>query len=119
MAAQSQKNVKQADAYLITKNKQKFALEIELSAKWDRKLDQFVLSSLSSMNKSEANPEPVDSIIIATDSKAIIKRYKQAFKPGATLPIWTKNDRGFWSIQKQIEINNDHEGKILWVELNI
>ena len=98
LAEQSAKNIKQPDVLWVTKDNQRIGVEIELSAKWDRKLDQFVLSCIESMKP----PAKVDIIALITNSPAIEKRYIAAFTPGARLPVWSKNERGFWS-QSHIE----------------
>lgn len=67
----------------------KAGVEIELSAKWDRKLDQF-LSSIGNALKNET----YQVFIIFSDSPALLNRYQLAL----TKPIkhWVKDDRGHW-----------------------
>jgi hypothetical protein len=112
LLAKSNKDVKQPDIIWVKKNGQRIGVEVELSAKWDRKLDLFVKSSLVSIS-TDAHPiNKVDTILLVSDSKAIIKRYRDAFTPGAEFGLWAKNDRGFWTETKKIKVPPWAEGKI-------
>jgi hypothetical protein len=115
LAAKSAKGVKQPDVLWIRSDGTRMGIEVELSAKWDRKLDQFILGCLESLEKNTAKPKPneVDSIALVSDSKAILRRYAKAFEPGQDLVIWEKNERGFWSQQGTIPVPKTIEGKIL------
>jgi hypothetical protein len=114
LAAKSEKGVKQPDVLWINETGQRIGVEVELSAKWDRKLDQFVLSCITSMLNS-ANPvNKVDTVAIVSDSKAIIKRYKEAFTPGAKLGLWAKNERGFWAQTNTYLVPLTTERNIVW-----
>ena len=114
LAAKSAKGVKQPDVLWIKPDGKRMGIEVELSAKWDRKLDQFVLGCLQSLRKNPDSPKPneVDSIGLVTDSKAILRRYTKAFEPGQPLVIWEKNERGFWSQKNTIAVPKEFEGKI-------
>lgn len=114
LAAKSEKNVKQPDILWIEKSGQRMGIEVELSAKWDRKLDQFVFGCLKSLSDDAQPMQKVDVVAVISDSKAIIKRYKEAFSPGSKIGIWTKNERGFWSQTREIEVPKWVEGKIVW-----
>lgn len=114
LTAQSQKGVKQPDVLWIRQAGKRMGIEVELSAKWDRKLDQFVMSCLLSLQKSTpSKPNEVDEIAIVSDSKAILRRYSKAFEPGENLAIWKKNDRGLWVQEEIIKVPAWVEGKIL------
>ena len=115
LAAKSQKDVKQPDVLWIDNTGQRIGIEVELSAKWDRKLDQFILSCLTSLktNSNEYKANQVDMVALVSDSKAILKRYMDSFKPGAPLTIWQKNDRGFWMREKTIKVPASAEGKVI------
>lgn len=111
MAVQSAGGVKQPDVFWVTSEGKKLGVEVELSAKWERKLDQFVLACLQSMQKNSTLQ--VDHIALVSDSKAIFTRYQAAFKSGAKLPIWEKNARGFWSIKETKSVPEWAEGRLL------
>lgn len=102
LAAKSEAGVKQPDVLWIDGKGGRTGIEVELSAKWDRKLDQFVLGCLKSLKPDQANS--VDSIALISDSKAIVSRYGKAFKPGQDLPIWGKDSRGNWLVTKTIQV---------------
>ena len=96
LAAKSDKETKQPDVIWITKDDKRIGIEIELSAKWERRLDQFVNSCMISMSTSAHETNQVDQIYLVSDSKAILTRYSAAFTAGSKFNRWTKNDRGFW-----------------------
>lgn len=89
-AAKSEKNVKQHDIIWICDNGEKIGIEVELSAKWARKLDEFVLSCIKSIKNIKVN-----QIYIVTDSKAIQNRYAVAFEVGHIFGKWEKSELGF------------------------
>ncbi len=41
---------------------------------------------------------------IVTDSPAIARRYEAAMQPGVDLPIWKKNQRAHWEVEKVIPV---------------
>jgi len=113
LAAKSEKEVKQPDILWMAANGSRMGVEIELSAKWDRKLDQFILKCIISMSQDAHPVNKVDSVILVSDSKAIVKRYSEAFSPGQDLWIWDKNERGFWSQTIKKTVPEWVKGKIL------
>jgi len=99
LAAKSERNVKQHDAIWIKTEGSRFGIEIELSAKWDRKLDEFVLGCLQSVQS-----KAVAQVLIVTDSKAIQSRYRAAFAPGATYSVWERDARRYWQPVREAEV---------------
>jgi len=93
-AQKSDKNRKEHDAIWILQNDEKLGVELELTAKWERDLDDFVRKCVLSVAKKQ-----VDKIGILSPSQAIIDRYKFALKKGANYHIWEKNDAGRWRIE--------------------
>lgn len=77
-------------------------VEVELSGKWGRILDNFVHSTIQALRNQ--NVHGYDSIIIMSDSPAILARYQAAFQPGTMLNIWIKDKRNHWVVDHQIEI---------------
>jgi len=95
---------KRPDVTWITNSGLRLGIEIELSAKWDRDLDQFVLAIARAL-KSDGNDKPsYNRFVIISDSPAIIKRYRAAIQPDAPLSIWTKSSRGHWEIINSIKV---------------
>jgi hypothetical protein len=82
------------------------AVEIELSAKWDRKLDEFVLAIVRALqSKDLQTPARFSRFAIVTDSKAILKRYQEAMTPGAKLTYWKKDGAtGRWVTTGAVDV---------------
>lgn len=107
-AAKSKKSVKQHDIIWIMPNGSRRGIEIELSAKWQRKLDQFILSCILSIKSGN-----VDIILIVTDSKAIKRRYQAAFEVGKHFGQWDNPERGFAKRTGTYEVPDYMEGKVI------
>lgn len=122
-ATASQAGIKQHDVIWITE-KNRIGIEVELSAKWDRKLDMFVTASLKSLGLIRyGTPIPeekkVSSIILLTDSDAIVKRYASAFKPGNTIPFWSKNKYGKYETNQSLEISDKITGRFMVKKIDL
>lgn len=102
--------LKRPDAVVVMHD-HKIAVEIELSAKWDRDLDQFI-SGMIALLAEEDESSRVDGFIILSDSKAIIERYKQAIQPGTQLRLWEKDQMGKWVNRRFFEIEPDFCKKV-------
>jgi len=113
LSAKSEKNMKQPDVLWILAEGMRMGIEVELSAKWERKLDEFVYSCIKALKRTQEHEPQFDFIGLMSDSRAILKRYTEAFKPGSPLVIWKKNDRGFWSQDKTVKIPEWVDGKII------
>ena len=74
------------------------AIEIELSAKWDRRLDEFVRGLLRSLNPYGRFPPKYVECLIVTDSPAIKRRYEAAMSLGAPLKTWEKKSSSQWVV---------------------
>jgi len=108
MAVQSERNVKQHDVIWIQPDGSRYGIEIELSAKWERKLDDFILGCLQSISKKS-----VSKVIIVTDSKAIQSRYRAAFAAGATFSVWERDNRRYWHPVKEVTIPEELSGRVV------
>ncbi len=64
-------------------------VEIELTPKWGHKLDQFVTNIIDDIQAGRLH-----NFLVISDSKAILKRYKEAFTPGKKVARWQKNKVG-------------------------
>lgn len=70
-------------------------IEIELTAKRDRELDNFVLGCCQSMLTAEnENYDP--ALHIYSDSPSLIRHYKQRLAPNAAFHSWTRNSSGHY-----------------------
>jgi hypothetical protein len=115
LAAKSQLGEKQPDALWIRAgSKERIAVEVELTAKFQRKLDDFVWGIVTGLSQIGDKPPRFDRCIIASDSPAIIKRYKEAFRPGATVNRWKKDAQSHWKIDRSEKVPAYIWDKMLW-----
>lgn len=82
----------------------KMGVEIELSAKWDRRLNEFIFGIARALQHKTDKPAEYQRFAVVSDSPAIIRRYQAAMEPGADLPIWKKNQRAHWEVEKVIPV---------------
>lgn len=94
LAAQDELGQKRVDVAWI-KNTIKIGVEIELTKKWERDLDDFVLKIITAIQSRKYS-----QFIIFSDSPAIIAGYSSAMKAGSPLKIWKKDQKGFWKVEK-------------------
>lgn len=92
--------VKRPDVVWHCRDGQAIAVEIEITSKWGRKLDEFILKINGSIHKYSAG------CVVFTDSPAIHKRYAEAMASGASVSTWEKDDRGYWRIAGTQEIES-------------
>lgn len=64
-------------------------IEIELTPKWNYKLDLFVTDVLDDIQFQR-----IDGYIIVSDSRAILERYSKAFRPSNKVKIWKCSGKG-------------------------
>lgn len=69
--------------------KELYGVEVELTPKWNYKLDQFVTDILDDIQFQRIN-----GYIVISDSRAILDRYKEAFRPGNKVKIWKNSEKG-------------------------
>jgi hypothetical protein len=113
MQARSQSGVKNPDVAWIFPDGRKVSVEVELSPKWERDLDTFVHSSLLSLSNKTGHAR-FDELLVVTDAPAILKRYQEAFKPGAKFWTWKKNDAGRWITDDQKTVPDWTVERIKW-----
>jgi hypothetical protein len=86
---------------------------MELSGKWDRRLDEFVSGVITALSPAtDGRPARFDRFIVITNSDAITKRYEAAFAKGAHVRLWRKNSRGVWEVSEVNEVPDWLRGKI-------
>ncbi len=95
---------KRPDIIWIAKSGTRLGIEVELSAKWDRNLDDFILKIINGLSQRQGLTSEFDRFIIISDSTAIINRYKMAMHPTASFNVWLKNNRGHWVIDKKYQV---------------
>lgn len=93
--------VKRPDVVWIWPDGTKRAIEVELSAKRNVDLHEFIYRVVMSLNVPDRHLGRFDSYTIYTDSKAIHERYKAAFAVGSKYPIYLRN-----KVSKRREISS-------------
>ena len=108
---------KEPDAVLTEKESgYTYAVELELSAKTGRRLDEFV-HGLSVLLHPESGD--YDHAIIGTTSPAISARYRARFREGEKMPIWKRDERGRPYLAATDVMPAWIEKKIIWNEVSL
>lgn len=111
----SQENIKQPDAVWLHADGSQTAIEVELSAKWGRDFDQFLHKCLLSLaSGQEGAPPRFSRIAVASDSPAIIDRYKSAFAAGQRYSLWKKDDSRHWVVCGEKSVPAWVQSKVLF-----
>lgn len=116
LASRSQANQKQPDIVWLS-DSGKTAIEVELTSKWHRDLDQFVRSTLISLAGTAELPARFDQVLIFSDSPAIRSNYRAAFTPGAMYGVWTKDAQRKWFKKEQKMVPEWSAKKIQFKEI--
>lgn len=117
LSAFSKAGVKQPDSVWMFPGPEKgivtsCAVEFELTSKWSRDLDEFVLKVLRALGLLGGGVPTYPMFAILSDSQAIICKYREAFKPGATFHLWKKNERRVWVQTSAHKIPPEVNGRI-------
>lgn len=100
-----QAGYKRPDVTWVLPSGDKIAIEVELTQKWERDLDMFVLAIIQALMKGENGTKPrFMRFGIISDSPAIIKNYKKAMQKGEKFKEWMKNENGKWVVKKEWSI---------------
>ena len=104
-AARSVRGAKKPDVVWFGKERQRIGVEIELNAKWDRRFDEFVSSTITALSPSaEGAPARYQQFLVVTTSPAIALRYAAAFEPGTPLRIWRSVSKSEFVVDRTIEV---------------
>lgn len=115
MAAMSKKGVKQPDILWLMNGK-RISIEVELSLKTNREFDQFISATVDSLSADSGRPPRFDSMILMTNSRAILKKYSSAFETGMSFNVWERigdGNNSSWKIVDKRMIPIDFDGKVL------
>jgi len=105
LSARSAPGTKQPDVVWFTKKGERIAIEVELTAKWDRRFDEFVARVIDALSTGQEGEKPrFDKFAVMTTSKAIATRYSAAFQPGASLKVWRSTTKGTSTVEQVIEV---------------
>lgn len=111
MVVKSEAGVKQPDV-MWWQGDTLIAVEIELSAKWERDLDEFVERCLLSLEARNGQPARCHQVALISDSPAILKRYKAAFAPGASYGRWKRDDSRHWRQVAELKVPEWISGRV-------
>lgn len=114
LAALSLADVKQPDIIWINSNNKRIAVEIELSQKRKRELDEFVRKTCLSLIAKLDKPSRFDFVFIYSDSQAILDNYNEAFEIGKETNKWEKDETRHFKVNGFFTIPESIDGKIKW-----
>jgi len=97
------RGIKRPDVVWITTSGLRFAVEVELTSKWARHFDDFVVGVVTALDDSSC-PAAYDRFAIISDSKALLARYREAMTSGKPLHYWRKDSGGKWMIGRKSKI---------------
>lgn len=104
MFAEGKKDEKRPDVIWLHRSS-KIGIEVELSGKRERELDQMVQRLINSLRTNEDQAVFLSEAVIVTTLKEIATRYKKAIQPGQPLMIWEKNKvSGKWEAKKKTTV---------------
>jgi hypothetical protein len=115
LAEQSRKGEKIPDGVWIMPDCRKLAIELELTAKFKRRLDDFVWGVILSLS---GDPPRFDGCVVVSDSQAILSRYKAAFKPGQKVARWERDKQSHWRIREWEDVPQWVQSKLIWLPLS-
>lgn len=88
--------VKRPDAVWTEDDMSKIAIEVELSGKFDRDLDDFIHKLIEALYYDGIGTGRYGRFFIFSDQQKLLDRYKGAMQPGAPLSVWAKSARNRW-----------------------
>lgn len=96
--------VKRPDAVWVEDDSSRTAIEVELSGKWERDLDDFIHKLMEALYYDGIGTGRYSRFFIFSDQQKILDRYKEAMSPGATLSVWEKSARNRWERHEKREV---------------
>ena len=103
---------KRPDVKWVLRSRQRLGVELELSPKWSRDLDQFVYSIWQSLVPNNTGVARFDRYVLVTDTPSIFERYQQHFRPNAVVTTWAKDANGKWKDNGELRLPADVSAKI-------
>lgn len=85
-----------------------YAVEIELTAKFDRRLDEFVGRCCNALATDQYN-----LVLVLSDSAALLERYRRAFCPGAKYGLWRRGESRHWHRVEFAEVPAEVSGRVM------
>lgn len=109
IAQRSARGIKHPDVVWISDDGTQIAVEIELTAKWGRNLDEFIGGCLTALER-----RGFSAIVVCSDSPALLTRYKKAFQSGSPFHIWDKDAQRKWRVKEIKTVPQSVEEKMVW-----
>lgn len=122
--SQSLSGIKQPDAIWTiatpAKNLQ-VGVELELTAKKDRELDQTILALLKAVQPEigSALPGPLDAVVLLSHSQAILDRYRRVLAPGASLTIYERDSSRHWKSAGTTKVPDWTKGRFFFEKVEL
>jgi len=88
-------------------------VEVELTQKKGRELDNFVMGCCNSMLRAEALGQEV-VLHLYSDSAALLRHYKQRLAANAQFKSWKRNTSGHWVEDKDWEVPERHAANMFF-----
>lgn len=117
MNRKSESGIKQPDVVWVNNGK-KYAIEVELTGKWKRDLNMFVMAVLRALLPTKGGEIIYAGCFILSDSEAILARYKTAFRHGSVHDSWQKNTTRHWVKNGTFTIPKGIEEKLAWRKID-
>lgn len=105
-APPAETRLKCPDFVVETPGGRKVGVEVELSAKFGRRLDEFVGDTFHTLS-DDAGFHQLDEFLIVSDIPALLARYKLAFGAGNLVRVWKKDQRGHWRVKSELAVRAD------------
>ena len=97
-------NIKRPDAVWTETDLSRTAIEVELSGKYDRDLDDFIHKLIEGLYYDGIGTGRYGQFFIISDQPKLLARYKSAMQPGAPLAVWAKSSRNRWEKHRTEEV---------------
>lgn len=124
ISSQSLSGIKQPDAiWTISANAKNMsiAVELELTAKKDRELDQTILALLKAVQPEigSALPGPYDAVVLLSHSQAILDRYRRVLSSGAPLTIYERDSSRHWKASGTTKVPDWTKGRFFFEKVDL
>lgn len=92
---------------------QRIFVEVELSAKFVRELDEFIRKTLDQLHET---PESIT--LIVSDSRGLMSRYAKHFAPGAKVGTWSRTNSGHWARTSEWQVPEWAAGRVRFMHID-
>lgn len=100
----SRRGVKQPDCIWVDVSERRIGVELELTAKWSRQLDQFVLGIADALMPPDDDQKSLyDTALILSDSDRLLDRYADEMRRGLMVRCWRQTRDRKWIVDGKRE----------------